>query len=164
MPKERWSIQLIDHHNPSSKDYGGSCCDFAVWCSNDCDNLFVVNLLGYNAPSFFFLDPSSIWKSWSTYVVVDDNEDFQGYGQSIGPDGLTNPLTYKFTRGPLIVVPSTTGVHDVKSSAIPMGNVSSLFDVSGVSARPVSSRFHFSQGDACNRTQRIMVQPTLSIQ
>ena len=45
-----------------------------------------------------------------------------------------------------VTVPSLIDLVDVKSIAIPMGNVSSLLGVSGISARPVSSKFHFSQG------------------
>ena len=54
-----------------------------------------------------------------------------------------------------------TGLEEVKSIANPIGKVSSLLDVNGVSARLVSSKFHFSQGDDYSKevTVSMMKEP-----
>ena len=90
------SIQLIDYYNPTSKDYGGSCCDCCGvfgYCLSDCENFFWLIVTSYPYTFFSALSP---WAKWETDVLGDDSFDFPGYGHSVA-SGLKNPLTYHFT-------------------------------------------------------------------
>ena len=83
------TVLLVDYGNSKSRLVDGSCCDNLGWCISSCDNFFRLCFASTSSS-----DKCALWKGWTAVLGGDSFSFSKG---SLG-NGITNPVTYSFTR------------------------------------------------------------------
>ena len=83
------TVLLVDYGNSKSQLADGSCCDNLNWCISSCDNFFQLCFASTSSS-----DKCALWKGWTSVLGGDSFSFSKG---SLG-NGITNPVTYSFTR------------------------------------------------------------------